>query len=306
MRKLIGAGKPISLSALAARLGLVKGVRKRDRFTPLGLRPKTECVFSATLLESQCVIWRRFSGRILRRNKVLCHAIYEGFVCRVLTERRLPGSVYFIRCYESLESESVRRHPTLIDTLFRMKPDVTELLNRAQSGDKQAGAELLPLVYDELRKLAQHKLVNEVPGQTLQATALVHEAYMRLGGGTEDKWEGRNHFFAAAAQAMRCILVDRARKKQRVKHGGDKNRVELNEGVVAKSISDDVLAVDEVFDDFADKHPEQAEIVKLRYFVGMSNREAAEVMGISTSTADRHWSFARAWLFRELKKHREE
>lgn len=185
-----------------------------------------------------------------------------------------------------------------------MQTDVTQLLKRIDSGDKKAGEELLPLVYEELRRLAQHKLGNELPGQTLQATALVHEAYLRLGG-MEDKWDGRGHFFAAAAEAMRRILVERARRKRRVKHGGEQQRVELNEGVVARNVSDDVLAVDEVFDDFAQKHPENAELVKLRYFVGLTNREAADVMGISTSTADRHWAFARAWLLRELKKREE-
>ena len=181
-----------------------------------------------------------------------------------------------------------------------MESNVTHLLQQIESGDKQAGQKLLPLVYDELRRLAQHKLGNELPGQTLQATAMVHEAYMRLGG-SEEKWDGRGHFFAAAAEAMRRILVDRARRKRRVKHGGEQQRVELNEGVVAQDVSNDVLAVDEVFDEFAQKHPEHAELVKLRYFVGLTNKEAADVLGISTSTADRHWAFARAWLFRELK-----
>lgn len=183
-----------------------------------------------------------------------------------------------------------------------MNSDITHLLQQIESGDKLAGKQLLPLVYEELRRLAQHKLGNEQPGQTLQATALVHEAYMRLGG-SEEKWDGRAHFFSAAAESMRRILVDRARRKRRTKHGGDQQRVDLNEGVVANSVSSDVLAVNEVFDDFAQKHPEHAELVKLRYFVGLTNKEAADVLGISTSTADRHWAFSRAWLFRELKKH---
>ena len=178
--------------------------------------------------------------------------------------------------------------------------DITEILKRAEAGDKQAGRELLPLVYDELRRLAQHKLNNELPGQTLEATALVHEAYLRLGGNNEE-WDNRGHFFSAAAEAMRRILVDRARRKRRVKHGGDKQRVELNEAVATNDISSEILAVSEVFDDFAEKYPEQAEVVKLRYFVGMTNQQASEFMGISTSTADRHWAFARVWMFRELR-----
>ena len=182
-----------------------------------------------------------------------------------------------------------------------MNKDVTQLLHRIEAGDKQAGKELLPLVYAELRRLAQQKLGNELPGQTLQATALVHEAYLRLGG-TDKKWDGRGHFIAAAAESMRRILVERARRKKRVKHGGEQKRVELNENVAARDISDDVLAIDSVFDDFASKHPEKAELVKLRFFVGLTNKEAADVLGISTSTADRHWTFARAWLFRELRK----
>lgn len=185
-----------------------------------------------------------------------------------------------------------------------MTSDVTHILQRIEAGDKQAGRDLLPLVYNELRRLAQHKLDNEAPGQTLQATALVHEAYLRLGG-TDEKWDNRGHFFAAAGEAMRRILVDRARRKRRLKHGGEKRRVELNEGVVAKDIAADILAVDDVFDDFAEKHPEHAELVKLRYFIGMTNREAAAVLDISTSTADRQWAFARAWMFRELKHLRE-
>ena len=181
-----------------------------------------------------------------------------------------------------------------------MNHDVTQLLQRVESGDKQAGRELLPLVYEELRKLAERRLALESSGNTLQATALVHEAYIRLGG-TEEKWDGRGHFFASAAEAMRRILVDRARKKQRVKHGGDQQRVELDDAVAANDIAKDVIAVDEVFDEFAEKHPAHAELVKLRYFVGMTNKDASNVLGISTSTADRQWAFARAWMFRKLQ-----
>ena len=180
--------------------------------------------------------------------------------------------------------------------------DVTQLLHRIKSGDRRAGEDLLPIVYEELRRLAQHKLDRELPGQTLQATALVHEAYLRLGG-TDAKWDGRGHFFAAAAEAMRRILVERARQKRRIKHGGQRQRVELDAAAIADDRSDDVLAIDQVLDQFAEKHPAKAELVKLRYFVGLTNREAADVLGISTSTADRHWAFARAWLFRELAQH---
>jgi RNA polymerase sigma factor (TIGR02999 family) len=166
----------------------------------------------------------------------------------------------------------------------------------------------LPLVYGELRKLAAVKLANEKPGQTLQATALVHEAYLPLVGKSEkpigngqDKWDGRGHFFGAAAEAMRQILIDQARRKARLKRGGEIDRVELDDVEISLAEpSDDVLALDEALTRFTTKHPEKAELVKLRYFAGLTGDEAAAALGISPATADRYWTYARAWLAREL------
>jgi RNA polymerase sigma factor (TIGR02999 family) len=181
-------------------------------------------------------------------------------------------------------------------------PDVTHLLNAIDRGDRQAAAELLPLVYDELRRLAHAKLAAEQPGQTLQATAMVHEAYLRLVGESEQaKWDGRGHFFAAAAEAMRRILVENARRKKSAKRGGERDREELHADLIAAPMPDDeLLAVHEALDRLADKHAEKAELVKLRYFAGLSGDEAARLLGISPSTADRHWTFARAWLRRAI------
>jgi RNA polymerase sigma factor (TIGR02999 family) len=182
--------------------------------------------------------------------------------------------------------------------------DITRVLNAIQQGEARAAEELLPLVYDELRKLAAARLAQEVPGQTLEATALVHDAYLRLIAGDDrlashDKhWDGRGHFFAAAAEAMRRILIDNARRKRRPKHGGDRRRVELDEVVaVAQTHDDDLLALDEALTRLAAQEPAKAELVKLRYFTGMSLEECAGMLGISLATAKRHWAFARAWLF---------
>jgi RNA polymerase sigma factor (TIGR02999 family) len=161
----------------------------------------------------------------------------------------------------------------------------------------------LPLVYDELRKLAATKLAHEKPGQTLQATALVHEAYVRLVGGGADaqSWDNRGHFFAAAAEAMRRILVERARRKGREKRGGHLRRIELAAAEIAIGPQNaDILALDEALTQLAQAHPEKAELVKLRYFAGLTGDEAARALGISPATADRYWTFARAWLFRRL------
>jgi RNA polymerase sigma factor (TIGR02999 family) len=181
--------------------------------------------------------------------------------------------------------------------------DVTRLLSAVDQGDPRAAHELLPLVYDQLRKLAAQRLAQEKPGQTLQATALVHEAYMRLVGGVQPHdWSGRRHYFAAAAEAMRRILVECARRKQRVRHGGDRDRVDLDERVVpaADDGAADLLALDEALTAFANEEPAKAELVKLRYFAGLTLEEAAACLGISVSTAKRHWALARAWLFAEL------
>ena len=179
--------------------------------------------------------------------------------------------------------------------------DVTRILEAAQQGDPTASEELLPLVYDELRRLAAHRMANEAAGHTLQPTALVHEAWLRLVGDENKKWDGRAHFFAAAAEAMRRILIDRARRKRAVRHGGDQQRMDIQEVDLATPADDDqLLAVSEALDKLAIEHKVEAELVKLRYFVGMTNDEAADVLGISPRTAKYYWTHARAWLFREI------
>lgn len=180
--------------------------------------------------------------------------------------------------------------------------DATRLLQAAQQGDPKAAEELLPLVYEELRRLAAHKMANEAAGQTLQPTALVHEAWLRLvGSDTPSQFQNRAHFFAAAAEAMRRILIDRARRKRAVRHGGEQQRVEFEEVVLASPDDDDrLLALNDALDQLAVEHKAEAELVKLRYFVGMTNDEAAEALGISPRTAKYYWTHARAWLYREL------
>jgi RNA polymerase sigma factor (TIGR02999 family) len=180
--------------------------------------------------------------------------------------------------------------------------EVTRLLTGIEQGDPRAAEQLLPLVYDELRQLAAQKLAGEAPGQTLQATALVHEAYLRLVGGEQaPDWHGRGHFFAAAAEAMRRILVEAARRRGRLKRSGGLHRQDLraNEPAV-EGPGADVLAVDEALADLAREHPEKAEPVKLRYFAGLTLAEAAAALGVSAATADRRWRYARAWLARRL------
>jgi RNA polymerase sigma factor (TIGR02999 family) len=166
-----------------------------------------------------------------------------------------------------------------------------------------ASAALLPLVYDQLRRLARQRMRAERPDQTLQATALVHEAYLRLvEAQNPQQWDGRWHFFAAAAEAMRRILVDNARRRSRAKRGGGRRRVSLDAvELTVDEPPDDLLALDEALAAFAERQPEKAQLVKLRYFAGLTNEEAAQAMGISTSTADRHWAYARAWLFRRVR-----
>jgi RNA polymerase sigma factor (TIGR02999 family) len=182
--------------------------------------------------------------------------------------------------------------------------DVTQILSAIEHGDPHAAEKLLPLVYDELRKLAAQKLVQEKPGQTLQATALVHEAYVRLVDVEKAQhWNSRNHFFAAAAEAMRRILVEQARRKQADKHGGGRLRVDLSEDVAAPAASnDDLIALDEALGRLERHDADAARLVKLRYFAGLSHQEAAEALGISRGAADRLWALARAWLFRQLSK----
>jgi RNA polymerase sigma factor (TIGR02999 family) len=180
--------------------------------------------------------------------------------------------------------------------------DVTHILDAIRTGDAQAAGRLLPRVYDELRKLAAQKLAREKPGQTLDATALVHEAYLRLvGDGADVAWDNRGHFFVAAAEAMRRILVEQARRKQRVRHGGGRKRIDLDEACsVVIPPSDDLLALDEALTRLATRDPVRAELVKLHFFAGLTMSEAAQILGISLSTAERNWRFARAWLFAEL------
>ena len=181
--------------------------------------------------------------------------------------------------------------------------DVTQILSQIESGDPGAAALLLPLVYDELRKLAAARLVNEKAGHTLQPTALVHEAYVRLVGGNQaQNWDGRGHFFAAAAEAMRRILIESARRKQRERHGSGRQRLSLDDldiGVEASS-DDHLLALNEALDHLATANPRAAELVKLRYFAGLTGREAAGVLNISPRKADQIWAYARAWLLERL------
>jgi RNA polymerase sigma factor (TIGR02999 family) len=181
--------------------------------------------------------------------------------------------------------------------------EVTRILSAIDQGDAHAAEQLLPLVYEELRQLAAQKLEDEKPGQMLQATELVHEAYLRLVG-TEKAphWNSQGHFFAAAAEAMRRILIDNARRKRRPKHGGDRQRVELDEGLLAADPKQDLLALDEALSKLAEQQPAKAELVKLRYFAGLSLDEAAACLGISPATAKRYWAVSRAWLFAALSE----
>jgi RNA polymerase sigma factor (TIGR02999 family) len=177
--------------------------------------------------------------------------------------------------------------------------DVTRILSAIEQGDPQAAAQLLPLVYDELRRLAAQRLAQEKPGQTLQATALVHEAYLRLLGGEQTRdWNGRRHFFAAAAEAMRRILIDRARHKQTRKAGGGRRRLDLDdiEPALGEENGDRLLALDEALGQLEAEDPRKAALVKLRFFAGLTQEQAAAALGVSTSTAEKDWAYARSWL----------
>ena len=180
--------------------------------------------------------------------------------------------------------------------------DVTRILDRVQQGDPKAADELLPLVYEKLRRLAAVKMAREVPGQTLQPTALVHEAWLRLSQQADARWQNREQFYAMAAEVMRRILVDRARRRQARKHGGQLERVDLD-AVELPGPGDDavVLQVNEALERLAAEDAEKAEVVKLRFFVGLENAEIAAILGVSEKTVQRHWSFAKAWLFRAMQ-----
>jgi RNA polymerase sigma factor (TIGR02999 family) len=183
--------------------------------------------------------------------------------------------------------------------------EVTRILSAVQRGDPTAAQQLLPLVYEELRKLAAQKLTQEKPGQTLQATALVHEAYLRLVDGDHPRrWDGRGHFFAAAAEAMRRILIDSARRKRSLKAGGNRQRVDLDqaEPAIEPPPDIDLLALDEALVKLEARDKRKADLVKLRYFAGLSIEEAADALGVSTSTADNDWAYARAWLRLEMEQ----
>jgi RNA polymerase sigma factor (TIGR02999 family) len=182
--------------------------------------------------------------------------------------------------------------------------EVTQILSAIESGEPHAADELIPLVYTELRRLAAYHLANERPGQTLQATALVHEAWLRIENAGPNRWDNRKHFFAAAAEAMRRILVENARRKKAARHGGEHQRAEFNESaIVMEPPVDDgeVLAVHEALDHLAEVNPNAAELVKLRFFVGLTHAEAAELLGLSRTTADRLWLYARAWLYERIQ-----
>src|SRR6267378_1428121 len=180
--------------------------------------------------------------------------------------------------------------------------DADSILPPAQGVDPKAPDQLVQVVYDELRRLAANKLAREAPGQTLQPTALVHEAWLRLIGDENRRFENRTHFFAAAAEAMRRILIDRARRRHAVRHGGEYERVHLEEDMLASPADDEqLLSLNEALQKLELKHPMQAQVVKLRYFAGMSNEEIAELLGVSLSTVKNYWVFSKAWLFREIK-----
>ena len=180
--------------------------------------------------------------------------------------------------------------------------DVTRILQSMESGDAKAAEELLPLVYEELRKLAASKMANESPNQTLQPTALVHEAWLRLAGNENVKWDGRAHFFGAAAEAMRRILIDKARRKQARRHGGGQQRLDIDEvEIAAPEKEQELLDMDEALEKFAALDKQKAELVKLRYFVGLTLEESARILGVSTPTAKRWWAYSRAWLYRQIQ-----
>jgi RNA polymerase sigma factor (TIGR02999 family) len=184
--------------------------------------------------------------------------------------------------------------------------DLTRLLVRVEHGDPRAAEELLPLVYAELRKLAAQKMAREAPGHTLQPTALVHEAWLRISGNEPSKWNGRDHFFAAAAEAMRRILIENARRKRALRHGGNRQRVEIEKLQIPAELKEDqLIALDEALELLSQQDKVKAQVVKLRFFVGLTNEEIADILGLSAPTAKRYWAYARAWLYREMRNQQE-
>jgi len=220
--------------------------------------------------------------------KLLYHAVAEPIGLSPENFEKTSGALHF-------------RALLFSNRLVNNMSDATVMLAAIKQGDSKAAEELLVLVYDELRRLAASKLAHEAPGQTLQPTALVHEAWLRLVGDNSRSFKDREHFFRASAEAMRRILIDRARRKHTGRHGGGYQRVDF-EGfdLAAPAVDNELLAVNEALDKFALDHPIQAELVKLRYFAGLTNEEVSEVMGISVSTAKNYWTFARAWLLNEI------
>ena len=196
----------------------------------------------------------------------------------------------------------IRQRPAFSHHKANSMHNVTQILSAIEQGDPHAAEQLLPLIYDELRKLAAAKLIDEKPGQTLQATALVHEAYLRLVAGSNEQWNSRGHFFAAAAEAMRRILVEIARRKRGPKQGGDRQRISLDEACFhADDRSTHLLALNAALGELEAESPEKAKLVKLRYFAGLSHQDAAQILGISRATADRHWTYAKAFLYAEME-----
>ena len=218
---------------------------------------------------------------------------------RVISQVRyyVLGTYWYSNCRSESACWHGIREMTRI-AIIKVMTQVTRILTQLERGDPSAAEQLLPLVYEELRQLAQVRLAHEKPGQTLQATALVHEAFLRLAGNKrQPTWDSRGHFFAAAAEAMRRILIDNARQKASAKRGGDFNRVEFEEHRLSSAVRDDkLLAIDQALHDFAAIDPQAAELVKLRYFCGFSLTEAAELLGISRTAAYQQWNYARAWL----------
>ncbi len=181
--------------------------------------------------------------------------------------------------------------------------DVTRILNAIEQGDARANEDLLPLVYEELRLLAAQKMSQEPPGQTLQATALVHEAYLRLAGAEDRNWDNKGHFFKAAAEAMRRILIENARRKKSPKHGGDRKKMDLEESILVlgdRVPAETMIALDEALNKLAEKDQIKADVVRLRYFAGLTSEQAAGILKISPTTAKRYWAYSRAWLLREI------